>query len=134
MKIALWIVQALLAVAFFMAGIMKLTAPLDELIANGMTFVEHTPALVVRFIGLAEVLGAVGLIVPALTKIQPKLTPLAAASLSVVMILAVIVHVALGETASVGAPIVLGLLSAFVAWGRTARAPIAPRIGAAIAA
>jgi len=127
MNIALWIVQALLAVAFGMAGAMKLATPVDELVANGMTFAAHVPAWVPKLAGAAEVLGAVGLVLPAALKIKPALTPLAAAGLVVVMILAVGTHVVLGEWAALGGPIVLGALSAFVAWGRYAARPIAPR-------
>lgn len=125
MKIALWIVQGLLAFAFLAAGGMKLATPVDQLLANGMTFVEYVPALLVRFIGLSEVAGALGLILPAATGIQPKLTPLAASLLALVMVLAVLTHIALGEWGGLGAPIVLGGLSAFVAWGRFVKAPIA---------
>ena len=92
-----------------------------------MKFVEYTPILVVRFIGISELAGAVGLILPALTRIKPALTPLAAALLGVVMVLAVGVHIFEGDFAGIVAPVVLGGLSAFVAWGRTKRAPIAAR-------
>lgn len=127
LHVALWVVQVLLALAFFGAGATKLTQPLDQLVANGMTFVTYTPAAVVRFIGLAEVLGAIGLILPAATRLVPRLTGVAAAALTVVMVLAVGVHVTHGEIAGVGPAVFLGGLSAFVAWGRLARVVIPSR-------
>ncbi|TNE46178.1 MAG: DoxX family protein [Deltaproteobacteria bacterium] len=124
MNIALWILQSLLAIAFVMAGGMKIVTPIDQLVKNGMLFAQDVPVWLVRFIGVSEVAGALGLILPAALKIQPKLTPVAAALLSLVMILALGTHVMRGEMAAIGAPIVLALLSAFVAWGRFVKAPI----------
>ena len=126
----IWVAQAFLAFAFLAGGGMKLTAPIDQLLANGMTFVEHVPAWLVRFIGLSEVAGAFGLILPSALKIQPRLTPIAASLLVVVMVLAAITHVLLGEFGAVIPPVVLGSLAGFVAWGRFVAAPIAPRTGA----
>jgi hypothetical protein len=135
MNIALWIAQALLAVAFFMAGGMKLVLPMDALLANGMTFIEYVPAALVRFIGLSEVAGALGVTLPAATRIQPRLTPIAAALLGVVMVLAMGTHLMLGEFGALGPPLMLGLLSAFVAWGRSKKSVITPRrTGAPVAA
>ncbi len=127
MHIALWIVQALLAFAFLMAGGMKMGAPIEELLANGMTFVEYTPAAVVRFIGAAEFAGALGLVLPSVLRIQPKLTPIAAGLLAFVMLLAVGAHLTHDEAAAIAPPIMLGLMSLFVAWGRWSKAPISPR-------
>lgn len=122
----LWAVQILLALAFLMAGGMKATAPLDEL-AKNMSFVSHVPGALVRFIGISEVLGAVGLVLPAATRIQPWLTPLAGALLAVVMVLAMGTHLSLGEPEALPANLVLGGLAAFVAVGRGWLAPIASR-------
>ncbi len=124
MNIALWILQSVLAIAFVMAGGMKLVTPIDQLVKSGMLFAQDVPVWLVRFIGVSEVAGALGLILPAALKIQPKLTPIAAALLSLVMVLALGTHVMRGEMAAIGAPIVLALLSAFVAWGRFVKAPI----------
>lgn len=124
LHIGLWIAQALLAVAFGMAGMMKLTTPMEQL-AAGMAWVQSSPEALVRFIGLSEVAGALGMILPAATRIKPILTPLAAVGLVTIMVLAAGVHVSYGE-----APIpnvVLGGLAAFVAWGRYKKAPIAGR-------
>lgn len=127
MNIALWIIQALLAFAFLLAGGMKLAFPIEDLVANGMTAVEHMPAALVRFIGLSEVAGALGLILPAALRIKPKLTPIAAGALAFVMVLAVLTHLWLGEPEAIGAPLLIGLLCAFVAWGRSTKQAIAPR-------
>ena len=127
MNVVLWIVQSLLAVAFLIAGGMKLGMPIEDLAASGFTFVEQVPAGLVRFIGLAEITGAVGLILPSLLRIQPKLTAVAAGALAFVMLLAVITHLWLGETMMVWVPLTLGLLAAFVAWGRSTKAEINER-------
>jgi putative oxidoreductase len=123
-NILLWLVQILLACAFGMAGVMKSTQPVDVLAANGIAWAPQLPLALVRFIGISEFLGAVGLILPALTKIKPFLTPLAALGLLTIMILAMGFHVSRGEAGALPANIVLGGLAAFVAWGRTSKAPI----------
>lgn len=120
--IALWVVQGLLAVAFGLAGFMKLTAPIAQLAANGMNFVNHYSVEMVRFIGLSEVLGALGLIFPAALRIKPFLTPLAATGLAITMVLAAFEHISQGEP--IVANLVLLALTGFVAWGRFIKAPI----------
>jgi len=117
MKYALWIVQGLLALAFFLAGLMKLTQPMDVL-ETSMGWPAALPAPLVRFIGLAELLGAIGLILPALTRIRPGLVPLAAAGLTLIMLLATLFHVSRGEGAMTPVNLVLGAMAAFVAYGR----------------
>ncbi len=124
MNILLWLVQILLACAFGMAGFMKSTQAVDVLAANGINWAPQLPLALVRFIGISEFLGAVGLILPALTKIKPFLTPLAALGLLTIMILAMGFHVSRGEAGALPFNIVLGGLAAFVAWGRTSKAPI----------
>ena len=126
LNIALWIVQILLAAAFFMAGAMKLGSPISELVANGMAFADRVPEALVRFIGAAEVLGAIGLIVPAATRILPKLTPTAGAALALVMVLAAGHHL-LNAEYNLVPNLVLGGLSGFIAWGRFSKVPIQPR-------
>jgi len=126
LHIGLWVAQGLLALAFLGAGVMKATTPLDEL-AKNMSFVTHVPGALVRFIGVSEFLGSLGLILPSVSRIKPVLTPLAAAGLVLAMSLALVTHLMLGEFAAIGAPLVLGGLAAFVAWGRFKKAPIAPR-------
>ena len=123
MNIALWIVQALLAAAFLMAGGMKLATPHDALMAQ-MSWAAHVPAMGVKFIGLVEVLGALGLVLPSALRIKPGLTPLAAAGLVSTMIGAAALHISIGEGAMIAPNLVLGSLAAFVAWGRSRRVRI----------
>lgn len=92
MNIAYWIVATLLAVAFLGAGLMKLARPKDALAASGMAYVEDFTAGQIKLIGTAEVLGAVGLILPKLLDIAPVLGPVAALALAALMIGAVTVH------------------------------------------
>ena len=126
LNIALWVAQVLLAGMFLMAGVMKLTQPLDALGAQ-MPWVASVPAALVRFIGAAELVGALGLLLPSLTRIQPRLTVLAALGLVVVMVLASAFHLSRGEGAMVPMNLVLAAVAAFIAWGRSKAAPIAPR-------
>jgi len=106
---------------------MKTMTPIAEL-ATKLPWAAEVPAALVRFIGTAELLAAVGLVLPAATRIRPGLTALAAAGLVTVMILAFAFHAMRGELAQ-AAPInlVLGGLAAFVAWGRFKKAPIRAR-------
>jgi hypothetical protein len=110
---ALWIVQGLLALLFLFAGGMKLVLPIAAL-----TEQMPLPGLLVRFIGVAEVLGAIGLILPGLLRIRPGLTPLAAAGLVIIMIGATLLTLVGDEVAAALFPLVVGFLSAFVAYGR----------------
>ena len=126
MKYALWLVQILLALAFLAAGFMKLMAPMDQL-AQSMVWVNDVPVWLVRFIGLAELAGGLGLVLPALTRIQPQLTPLAGAGLALDMFLAAVFHLARGEFGFIVPNLVLLALAAFVAYGRWNLVPIAPR-------
>ena len=122
MNIALWIVQVLLALLFLFAGGMKLVLPLDKL-----TGPVVLPGWFTRFIGVAEVLGAIGVILPGLLRIRPGLTPLAALGLVLIMIGAVAVTLAGGMIGAALFSLVVGLLAAFVAYGRWRVAPISPR-------
>ena len=126
LRVGLWITQALLAAAFLMAGGMKLSAPMEQLTAS-MPWVSGAMGQYVRVIGAAEVAGALGLLLPSATRIMPRLTVFAAAGLVLLMVGAAATHVARGEFGALVAPVVLAALSAFVAWGRAVRAPIAPR-------
>ena len=113
MTYALWIVQGLLALLFLFAGGMKLAMPIEE-----MTKQMPLPGWFLRFIGVAEVLGGLGLILPSLTGIRPGLTPLAAAGLVIIMIGATVLTLVTGGVATALFPLVTGLLLAFVAYGR----------------
>ncbi len=114
MKYALWIAQVLLALAFVSAGAMKLISP-DEVLTAWYPF----PALFIRFIGVCELLGAVGLILPGLLRVREELTPLAAAGLASIMAGAVTTTLAVGGGTAAVMPLALGLLAVFVAYGRT---------------
>jgi hypothetical protein len=118
MTYALWSVQGLLALLFLFAGGMKLVLPLEKL-----TGPIPLPGLFLQFIGVAEVLGAIGLILPGLLGIRPGLTPLAAAGLVIIMLGATVLGLAAGDVAMALIPLVVGLLSAFVAYGRWRLAP-----------
>ncbi|MGB8510948.1 MAG: DoxX family protein [Pyrinomonadaceae bacterium] len=113
MNYALWIVQVLLALLFLFAGGMKLVMPLDAL--KGPVAL---PGLLMRFLGVVEVLGALGLILPGLLRIRPGLTPLAAAGLLIIMIGAIAITLSGGDVTPALAPLVVGLLATFVAYGR----------------
>lgn len=123
---SLWIAQSILTLMFVMAGVLKTTTPLDRL-AGMLPWTADVPGGLVRFIGVAEFAGALGLILPALLRVAPWLTALASFGLTVVMLLAAAFHLSRGESAAIGMPIALGALAAFVAWGRWRAAPIRPR-------
>jgi uncharacterized membrane protein YphA (DoxX/SURF4 family) len=126
MGILLWVAQILLAGVFTISGSGSLTRPIDDLAAVAIWPAEVSPILV-RLIGAVELLGAVGLVLPALTRIRPSLTPLAALGLGTVMVLATLYNLLHLRWAPVAFNIVLGSIAAFIAWGRTQRKPIAPR-------
>ena len=126
LHVALWIVQVLLAAMFLMAGFMKISQPITQL-ATSLPWVSQVPEALVRFIGAAEVLGGLGLLLPSLLRIQPRLTVLAAVGLVLVMVLAAGFHLTRGEGGMVGPNLVIALLAAFVAWGRSNKAPIAAK-------
>ena len=120
MNRALWIVQVLLAMLFLFPGFAKLVMPIEV-----MTKQLPLPGLFLRFIGVAEVLGAAGLLLPGILRIRTGLTPLSAAGLVVIMIGATVVTLRTGTIAMALLPLATGLLSAFVSYGRWRLAPIA---------
>jgi len=115
MNIALWIIQGLLAALFLFAGGMKLVLPLEQMTAPGQIAL---PLWFLRFIGICEILGALGLILPGVFRIRKGLTPLAACGLVVVMIGAVAVTLIGGMALVALIPLVVGSLAAFVAYSR----------------
>ena len=118
MNIALWIVQVLLALLFLFTGGMKLIMPIEE-----MTQQLPMPGWFLRFIGVCEMLGGLGLILPWLLRIRPGLTPLAAAGLVVIMIGATATTIMTGQITISLVPLVVGILCLFVGYGRWRLAP-----------
>jgi len=119
MNAALWIVQGLLALLFLFAGGMKLVMPIEA-----MKGPVELPGLFMRFIGVCEVLGGLGLVLPQLTQILPGLTPLAAAGLVIIMIGATVVSAMGGGIAAALFPFIVLGLCAFIAWARSRPAPL----------
>jgi hypothetical protein len=117
-NIALWIISGLLAVMFLGVGALKLSQSKEQLAAKGFGWVNDFSAGAVKGIGAAEVLGAIGLILPGALKIAPVLVPLAATGLAVTMVGAAYYHLKRKENNRVAAPVVLFLLCVLVAWGR----------------
>jgi uncharacterized membrane protein YphA (DoxX/SURF4 family) len=117
-NLALWIVASVLAATFAGSGFMKLLVPKEKLVKAGQGWAEDVSAANVRLIGVVELLGAVGLILPAVVHIAPILVPLAAVGLVLVMVGAAVVHARRKETPNVGVNVVLIALALFVAWGR----------------
>jgi len=125
MNQALWIVAIVLAASFAGSGLMKLLVPKDKLVSSGQGWAaDYTPTNI-RLIGVVELLGAAGLIVPAVTHIAPILVPLAAVGLAFVMVGAASVHARRKETMNIGVNAVLLALAVFVAWGRFGPYPFA---------
>ena len=112
---ALWIVQGLLAALFLLAGVPKLVMSAEQMVAPGPI---QVPVLFVRFIGVCEILGAIGMVLPGLTGIKPGLTPLAAGGLLIIMIGATVVNLVDGPVMAAPFTVVLGVLAAIVIYGR----------------
>ena len=124
MSIALWVIQGLLALVFLMAGSMKAAQPMSTL-AKRLPWTATFPAPAVRFIGVAEIAGALGLILPGLTRVAPILTPLAAIGLVLVMLLASGFHARRGEYQTIAMNAVLLALALVVVIGRFTAWPLA---------
>jgi uncharacterized membrane protein len=107
LNVALWVVQPLLAAAFLLVGYTHALAPIEVAIARA-PWVADLPVALVRFIGVAELAGAAGLVLPAATRIQPRLTALAAAGVATMMALAIPFHLARGEVKEIGIKLVHG--------------------------
>jgi hypothetical protein len=118
MNIALWIIQVLLTLLFLFAGGTKLVLPIDVLTSMGSPNQVHLPALLIRFIGVCEILGALGLILPGLFRKRTELTPLAAAGLVIIMIGATVLTMIGDGIGAAIVPLVVALLCAFVAHRR----------------
>src|SRR5919106_919532 len=122
MTYVLWGVQGLLALLFLFTGGMKLVLPLEMLTAQ-----SPLPGWFLRFLGVAEVLGALGLVLPGLLRIRTGLTPLAASGLVIIMAGATVITAATGPMAGSIVPFIAGVLSAVVAYGRSRTAAVPAR-------
>jgi uncharacterized membrane protein YphA (DoxX/SURF4 family) len=116
--VLLWILQVLLALLFMFAGVMKFVMPVEE-----MTKQIALPGWFLHFIGAAEILGAIGLVLPGILRIRTGLTPLAAAALVVIMIGATAVNLKVGQRGAALTTVIVGLLLVFVAYNRRRMAP-----------
>jgi uncharacterized membrane protein YphA (DoxX/SURF4 family) len=120
MSIALWTAQGTLSAVFLFAGATKYMMPVEELTKG-----SSLPGWFLLFIGAMELLGGIGLIVPALTRIRPVLTPVAACGLVIIMAGATVLSIPMGAVALI--PLTVGILAAFVAYGRLKLSPIRAR-------
>ena len=123
LHITLWVMQVLLAIIFIMAGVTKSFQPIDA-IAESLPWVLSTPVALVRFIGISEILGGLGLLLPSILRIKPILTAWAAIGLAVIMIFAAIFHGARAEYSGIIANMVFMAVALFIAWGRAKKAII----------
>jgi len=121
MNRALWIVQGLLALLFLFAGVSKFVMPVEQM-TQGMPAALATASFM-HFIGVCEVLGGLGMILPMLLHIKPGLTPLAAAGLVIIMIGATVITIMAGMGGTAVIPFLVGVLATFVAYGRWRLAP-----------
>jgi uncharacterized membrane protein YphA (DoxX/SURF4 family) len=117
---ALWTAQGLLAAVFLMSGSMKLALPVDALLAS---MPVPLPIPFVRFLGMCEVLGSLGMVLPGLFRIRTELTPLAASGLVIIMTGATVITLATGGGVAALVTLVIGVLAGFVAYGRRTLAP-----------
>ena len=122
----LWITQTLLAVMFCAAGCMKIATPIPEL-SKAMPWTGQLPELFVRTMGVVDLAGGLGVLLPALARIKPKLTVIAALCCVILQVCAAIFHFTRGEVAMLPLNFVLLALSLFVLWGRSKGVPIASR-------
>jgi uncharacterized membrane protein YphA (DoxX/SURF4 family) len=125
MNVALWIVQVLLGALFLFAGAMKFIMPVEEMTKQMPVPMSGT---FLHFIGVVELLGGLGMILPGLLRIRPGLTPLAACGLVIIMIGATVITLMAGSVPPALMPLAVGLLAAFVAYGRWRLAPISERL------
>lgn len=122
LNITLWIAQSLIALTLVWAAYAKLLQPFEET-AIMMPWAKDNPGLL-KFTGMIDLLGALGIILPAALRIQPKLTVFAAYGIIVLMILSSGFHISRGEASLIGMNIFFLILAVFIAWGRTKKAPI----------
>jgi putative oxidoreductase len=126
LNITLWIAQVILATMFIMAGFMKTTLPIEQL-SLSVPWAKDVPEILVRFIGTCELLAAIGLLLPGVFRIKPRLTPFAASGLLTIQVFAMVFHFSRGEYAAIGFNLALGLVALFIAWGRFKKVPVLER-------
>lgn len=125
LNIALWVAQGLIALTLIWAAYAKLAQPIEET-AKMLPWALDNPGLL-TFTGIIDLLGGIGIILPAALKIQPKLSVFAAYGTIALMIAASIFHISRGESSLIGMNIFFLILAIFVVWGRTKKAPILPK-------
>jgi uncharacterized membrane protein YphA (DoxX/SURF4 family) len=123
MNVVLWILQLLLGALFVFSGVMKFVMSVEEMTQQ----MPSMPGWFLHFIGVCEILGGLGLILPGLVRVRTGLTPLAAACLVIIMIGATVITAMVGPVAMALLPAVVGLLLACVAYGRWRVAPLRDR-------
>lgn len=123
MNIGLWIAQVLLAIMFIMAGVMKVSQPI-EILAESLPWVTSTSTVLVRFIGISELLGGLGLLIPSVFRFKPFLTVWASVGLAVIMVFAAIFHATRSEFSGIVTNLIIMTIALFIAWGRSKKAPI----------
>jgi uncharacterized membrane protein YphA (DoxX/SURF4 family) len=124
MNLALWIIAIVLAVGFVASGLLKIVRTKEQLVASGFGWAQDYSPSTIRLIGFAEILGAIGLILPAALHIAPILVPLAAVGLALVMAGAAVVHARRTEWPFIAVNAVLLALAVIVAWGRFGPYPL----------
>ncbi|HEX8254598.1 MAG TPA: DoxX family protein [Thermoanaerobaculia bacterium] len=117
-NVALWTAQILLAITFLALGFMKVATPVAEM-ASRMLWAAFTPAPLIRTLGALEIAGAIGLLLPAVTRMSSLASALAATLLALVMLDPIAVHLTLGETSKIVAPLALMVAATFIAWARS---------------
>ena len=122
LNIALWVAQALISLTLIWAGYTKLFQPIEET-AKMLPWALDNPGLL-KLTGIVDLLGGVGIVLPAAIRIQPKLTVFAAYGTIALMIAASVFHISRGEASLIGMNVFFLVLASFIAWGRTKKAPI----------
>lgn len=125
-NITVWGAQILLAAFFLMDGYTKATSPVDHLHAV-ILWTKDVPLWLVRFIGIMELLGCVGLLLPSILRIKPTLTPVAAIAFILLMFSAILFHIFRSEVKIIGMHLGIILVAAFIAWGRFEKCIILPK-------
>lgn len=123
LNVALWVAQLVLGASFIWAGMMKLFQPIEKL-SEMWLWTSQVPVALLKLTGIVDLLGGIGLILPSLLRFMPKVVPMTAIAIVVLMVCASIFHIARGEASQIGANFVFVLIAAFIAWGRRSKVPI----------